>query len=108
MKITKLQLKNLILELLEAKVQLDDDDKEKIKKAKEEEFARIAAQSGPGIEPKEVEDAYKASQEKESDEINEERKRLSFASKEQGFTYGIEHLSDYFDHDSADEIVGHT
>ena len=40
--------------------------------------------------------------------IKEELERLSFASKEQGFTYGIEHLSDYFDKEDADDIVGHT
>ena len=40
--------------------------------------------------------------------IKEELERLSFASKEQGFTYGIDHLSDYFDKEDADDIVGHT
>ena len=40
--------------------------------------------------------------------ILEELERLSYANKDQGFTYGIEHLSDYFDKEDADDIVGHT
>lgn len=40
--------------------------------------------------------------------INEESKRLSYTSKEQGFTYGIEHLPDQYDQKKADDIIGHT
>ena len=40
--------------------------------------------------------------------INEEIKRLSYASKEQGYTYGIEHLPDQYDEKKSDDIVGHT
>jgi len=37
--------------------------------------------------------------------ISEEMKRLSYVSKEQGFTYGIDHVS----HEkSYDDIIGHT
>ena len=38
----------------------------------------------------------------------EELKRLSYASKEQGVTYGIEHLPDYHEPEKADDIIGHT
>lgn len=40
--------------------------------------------------------------------INEELKRLSYVSKEQGNTYGIEHLPDQYDQKKADDIIGHT
>tara|TARA_Y100000592_G_C5271906_1_gene222234 strand:- start:337 stop:492 length:156 start_codon:yes stop_codon:yes gene_type:complete len=40
--------------------------------------------------------------------VNEELKRLSYASKEAGFTYGIEHLPDYYEPEKADDIIGHT
>ena len=40
--------------------------------------------------------------------IKEELKRLSYVSKEQGYTYGIEHLSDQYDQKKADDIIGHT
>jgi hypothetical protein len=40
--------------------------------------------------------------------IKEELKRLSYASKESGFTYGIAHLPDQYDQKKADDIVGHT
>tara|TARA_A100001011_G_C14248037_1_gene816516 strand:+ start:1319 stop:1474 length:156 start_codon:yes stop_codon:yes gene_type:complete len=40
--------------------------------------------------------------------IKEEMERLSYASKDQGFTFGIEHLSDYFDDQDANDIIGHT
>ena len=40
--------------------------------------------------------------------VKEELKRLSYASKEQGFTYGIEHLPDYYEPEKADDIIGHT
>jgi len=40
--------------------------------------------------------------------IKEELKRLSYASKEQGFTYGIDHLPDQYDQKKADDIIGHT
>ena len=40
--------------------------------------------------------------------IKEELERLSYASKEQGYTYGIEHLPDYYDDEASDEIIGHT
>ena len=40
--------------------------------------------------------------------IKEELKRLSYASKEQGHTYGIEHLPDQYDQKKADDIIGHT
>ena len=40
--------------------------------------------------------------------IKEELKRLSYVSKEQGHTYGIEHLPDRFDQKKADDIIGHT
>ena len=40
--------------------------------------------------------------------MNEELKRLSYASKEQGHTYGIEHLPDQYDQKKADDIIGHT
>ena len=40
--------------------------------------------------------------------IKEELKRLSYASKNQGFTYGIEHLPDQYDPKKADDIIGHT
>ena len=40
--------------------------------------------------------------------IKEELKRLSYASKKQGHTYGIEHLPDQYDQKKADDIIGHT
>ena len=40
--------------------------------------------------------------------IKEELERLSYASKEGGFTYGIEHLPDQYDQKKADDIIGHT
>ncbi len=40
--------------------------------------------------------------------IKEELKRLSYASKEQGYTYGLEHLPDYYEPEKADDIIGHT
>lgn len=40
--------------------------------------------------------------------IREELKRLSYVSKEQGHTYGIEHLPDQYDQKKADDIIGHT
>ena len=40
--------------------------------------------------------------------IREEIKRLSYASKEQGFSYGKDHLGDEFDKEAKDDIVGHT
>ncbi len=38
--------------------------------------------------------------------IQEELKRLSYASKEQGFTYGIDHVSKR--DKASDDIIGHT
>lgn len=40
--------------------------------------------------------------------IIEELKRLSYASEEQGFTYGLENLPDRYDPKKADAIIGHT
>jgi hypothetical protein len=40
--------------------------------------------------------------------IKEELKRLSYVSKEQGHTYGIEHLPNQYDQKKADDIIGHT
>ena len=40
--------------------------------------------------------------------IKEELERLSYVSKEQGHTYGIEHLPDQYDQKKADDIIGHT
>jgi hypothetical protein len=40
--------------------------------------------------------------------IKEELKRLSYVSKEQGHTYGLEHLPDQYDQKKADDIIGHT
>jgi len=40
--------------------------------------------------------------------IKEELKRLSYVSKEQGYTYGIDHLPDQYDQKKADDIIGHT
>ena len=40
--------------------------------------------------------------------IKEELDRLSYVSKEQGHTYGIEHLPDQYDQKKADDIIGHT
>jgi hypothetical protein len=40
--------------------------------------------------------------------IKEELKRLSYASKEQGHTFGLEHLPDRYDIKKADDIIGHT
>lgn len=40
--------------------------------------------------------------------IKEELERLSYVSKEQGHTYGIEHLPDRYDQKKADDIIGHT
>jgi hypothetical protein len=40
--------------------------------------------------------------------ILEELERLSFASKEQGYTYGLEHVSDDIDAKDANDIIGHT
>ena len=40
--------------------------------------------------------------------IKEELKRLSYVSKEQGYTYGLEHLPDRYDQKKADDIIGHT
>jgi hypothetical protein len=40
--------------------------------------------------------------------IKEELKRLSYADKEQGYTYGLEHLPDQYDQKKADDIIGHT
>jgi len=38
--------------------------------------------------------------------ISEELERLSYASKEDGFTYGIEHVSNK--DQAAKDIIGHT
>ena len=38
--------------------------------------------------------------------IKEELDRLSYVSKEQGFTYGLDHVSKK--DKSADDIIGHT
>ena len=38
--------------------------------------------------------------------IKEELKRLSYASKDQGFTYGLDHISKR--DKAADDIIGHT
>ena len=40
--------------------------------------------------------------------ILEELERLSFASKEQGYTYGLEHISDDLNDEAADDLIGHT
>jgi hypothetical protein len=40
--------------------------------------------------------------------IKEELKRLSYVSKEQGHSYGKEHVSDRFDNNKVDDIIGHT
>lgn len=40
--------------------------------------------------------------------IKEELERLSYVSKEQGYTYGLEHLPDQYDQEKADDIIGHT
>ncbi len=40
--------------------------------------------------------------------LNEELARLSYASKEAGFTYGLEHLPDQYDQKKSDDIIGHT
>jgi hypothetical protein len=40
--------------------------------------------------------------------VKEELERLSYVSKDQGFTYGIEHLPDQYDQKKADDIIGHT
>ena len=40
--------------------------------------------------------------------VKEELKRLSYVSKEQGHTYGVEHLPDQYDQKKADDIIGHT
>ena len=40
--------------------------------------------------------------------IFEELERLSYASKEQGYSYGLEHLPDQYDQKKADDIIGHT
>ena len=39
-------------------------------------------------------------------DINEDLKRLSYASKEQGYTYGIDHIEKK--NKAADDIIGHT
>ena len=36
--------------------------------------------------------------------IKEELKRLSYVSKEQGYTYGLEHLPDEYDQNKADDL----
>lgn len=38
--------------------------------------------------------------------IKEELKRLSYVSKEQGYTYGLDHVSKK--DKAADDIIGHT
>ena len=40
--------------------------------------------------------------------VFEELKRLSYASKEQGYTYGVDHLPDEYDPKKSDDIIGHT
>ena len=40
--------------------------------------------------------------------IKEELERLSYVSKKQGHTYGIEHLPGQYDQKKADDIIGHT
>jgi hypothetical protein len=40
--------------------------------------------------------------------IKEELKRLSYVSKEQGYTYGIDHIRDRQDQKKTDDIIGHT
>ena len=97
MKITRRQLKRLI----EASVSLSDEEKEEIKKAKDNAIKKIADQS-PGINPDEVEDSY----EKSKEEVNEELERLSYASKELGYTYGLDHVSKK--DKASDDIIGHT
>ena len=97
MKITRRQLRNLI----EAAVELSDKDKEEISKAQDNAIKKIADAS-PGVGEEEVEAAYKKSKE----EVNEERERLSYASKEQGYTYGLDHVSNR--DKAADDIIGHT
>jgi hypothetical protein len=43
-----------------------------------------------------------------SSDLKEELERLSYVSKEQGHTYGIEHLPTQYDKKKADDIIGHT
>ena len=50
----------------------------------------------------------KLTRQKLSKIIKEELERLSYASKEAGHTYGIEHLTDYHEPEKADDIIGHT
>lgn len=98
MKITKRQLKRLI----EAAVELSDKEKEEIAKSEDDAIDAIARRS-PGVDSKEVKAAYEKSKE---EDLNEELERLSYVSKEQGFTYGLDHVSKK--DKAADDIIGHT
>ncbi len=98
MKITRAQLRQII----EAEVKLSDEEKEEIEKSKEKVIDDIARRSS-GVDSKEVKDAYEKSKEKD---LNEELKRLSYVSKEQGFTYGLDHVSKK--DKASDDIIGHT
>ena len=98
MKITIRQLKKLI----EATVKLSAEEEKAIDDSKKAAIKKIADAS-PGVEEEEVENAYKNSKE---EDLNEELKRLSYASKEQGYTYGLDHVSKK--DKAADDIIGHT
>ena len=98
MKITRRQLRRLI----EAEVKLSDADKESIYQAEDNAIKKIADAS-PGVEEEEVKLAYKKSKE---EDLREELKRLSYVSKEQGYTYGLDHVSKK--DKAADDIIGHT
>jgi len=99
MKITRRQLRQLI----EAAVELSDEEIKDIEDSEKEAIKKIA-DAGRGVVEKEVKLAYKKSKEEEG--LSEELERLSYASKEQGFTYGLDYFSKK--DKAADDIIGHT
>jgi hypothetical protein len=96
MKITRSALRKIILEVVVA----SNDTKEKV-----EDLEKSIKQDNPEASDEDIDDAINKLTKKQ---MQEELKRLSYVSKDQGHTYGIEHLPDQYDQKKADDIIGHT
>jgi hypothetical protein len=96
MKITRSALRKIILEVVVA----SNDTKEKV-----EDLEKSIKQDNPEASDEDIDDAINKLTKKQ---MQEELKRLSYVSKEQGHTYGLEHLPDQYDQKKADDIIGHT
>ena len=96
MKITRNALRKIILEVVVA----SNDTKEKV-----EDLEKSIKQDNPEASDEDIDDAINKLTKKQ---MQEELKRLSYVSKEQGHTYGLEHLPDQYDQKKADDIIGHT